>query len=128
MLGLRVLRRTAWMAVVAVLLNALAPWVFHAQASARDGTWLELCTADGIEHIRVADGQVTKKGTPVTDVAAVHCPYCIPHGASFGLVPPSPLSVPAIAGPHAGAASVDWISLSLLLWAANQARAPPLAY
>lgn len=128
MLGYRVHRRTAWMAIVAVLLNAFAPLVAHAMPSTHGGAWVDVCTTDGITRIDVADGHAATGGAPVNDVTGGHCPYCVPHGTSAGLAPVPPLSVPVVPGPDAAATAVDPLPLALPLWAANQARAPPLAH
>ena len=128
MLSLRALRRSTWMAVFAVLLNAFGPLASHALESTRAGNWLEICSGDGIQRVRVADDQVTKNGTSETDRSGAHCLYCVPHGVALGLAPPSPLPVPIIAGADANGASVDSISLPQSHWAANQARAPPSSH
>jgi len=124
----RACERTAWIAVLAVLLNTFAPLVSSAIASARADSWLEVCGGDRTEDGTVTLGQVTGHSTPGTHDSGVHCPYCVPHGASFGLAPPSPLLVPFIAGPDAGAISIVSSSLSRFLWTAKQARAPPSAH
>jgi hypothetical protein len=124
----RARKRTAWLAVLAVLLNTFTPLVSRAFASSRPDSWLEVCGGDRAEDGTVTVGQVTGYGTLGTLGSAVHCPYCVPHGASFGLAPPSPLLVPFIAGPDAGAKSVVSSSLSRFLWNAKQARAPPSAH
>ena len=116
------------MAVLAVLLNAFAPLVAHATRSAHGDAWIDLCTTDGIKRISVAVGQVATDDAPVPGTSGGHCPYCVPHGASLGLAPGAPLSVPVIPGPHAGTAAVDPLPLAPPLWAAHQARAPPLAH
>jgi hypothetical protein len=127
MLAHRISRRTAWLAVFAVLLNTFAPLISHANASKSSGTWIEVCTAGGVEHVDVADGPGNAQDTPATGGSGAHCPYCLPHGASFGLPPATPLSVPVVAAAHAAQSPGDSTCRLLLLWAAHQPRAPPLA-
>jgi hypothetical protein len=112
------------MAVVAILLNGFAPLISHAIAAKKSAIWLELCTVAGIERVSMADG----RDAAGIDASSVHCPYCIPHGASFGLAPPLPLSVPMAVGSPVAVAAVDSVSRSPSRWAASQPRAPPPAH
>jgi hypothetical protein len=122
-------RLTAWIAMFAILLGALAPPIGHAVAWAGGGDmrWVEVCTAAGIELV-AADANDASGGAGQGDAGVLpagHCPYCATHAASFGL-PPTPavgLRLPAAPGPlpalHVHAPS------PLFAWAVTQPRAPP---
>ena len=112
---------SSWIAVFAVLLNALAPAVSVSLSEARNpaagGNWVEVCSTRGSIWVRFGDDS--------TDSTPEHCPYCLTHAASFGL-PPTPLWVvpvwlqgiiplPFLVLPHA-----------LTAWVLPAARAPPL--
>jgi hypothetical protein len=126
MLRYRSRRQTAWLAVFAILLNALAPWVSHANAARADATAIEVCTADGILNVSVAGDAGSRHGAPVIGSSGTHCPYCLPQGNSVAL-PPVAFAVPIITGPHAAPAAFESSLCALPLWAAHQARAPPVA-
>ena len=137
--GLHPLR--AWLAILAFLLNALAPAVTHALASSGFGTglgslptWIEVCSAQGSTWARLGpNGSLIEQTSqkPADAPAALHephCPYCLTHAASFGMLTP-PVAV-----------ALMWeltFELSPLQrepyhvhaeWLAPTARAPPTLY
>lgn len=126
----RVHRRfTAWLAMLAMLLGALAPTVAQAVVLSSDRSqWVEVCSASGMLWVKAdADTSLAAEhgSAPVSD-ASMHCPWCTLHGGAAGL-PPSvtmaglhSLSSPALPAfqrvvPLAG------------IWAVAHARAPPQA-
>lgn len=94
-------RLMAWIAIVAMLFNTLAPSVSHAVVAAQvaqatlGSGWTEVCTDRGTLWIQTAaDGTViTESKTPPpasSEHAKQHfndCAYCLPHAGSFGLLP-----------------------------------------
>src|SRR5919197_2407316 len=87
------LRRTAWIAIVAVLLNTLAPLVSNALAVQRAVNAHEHCDemegGGHAEHHAAAGHQAPQ---PHSDHLG-HCPYCAPHAASFAAPPVASLDL-----------------------------------
>lgn len=111
---------SSWIAVFAVLLNALAPAVSVSLNEARNpaagGNWVEVCATRGSVWIRL--------GEDPADSTPEHCPYCFTHAASFGL-PPAPLWVVPVT--LQGVIPLPFVALPLALaaWFIPAARAPP---
>ncbi len=133
----RIRLASTWVAILAILLNALMPTLSLAFAPAQnppgsgDGRWVEICTTQGSSWIQLsADGQVLAQTAQQPDDAPAashngHCPYCLTHADSFVLP-----SVPATLLPV-------WLPVANLLprneapalatsaWMGPIARAPP---
>jgi len=126
----------AWLAIFAILLASLAPSISRAvygQTIPASG-WLELCTANGLQHLPVAlfEGEQSpvshtpKSPDPYSGGHFEHCPFCVTQAFSFGLTPVEAVSLPLMAlqghdvpshelpAPHAR-----------FIWQHNRARAPP---
>jgi hypothetical protein len=73
-------RMQLWLAVFAILMNALAPSISHALAAAsgNPGAW-QICRA---ERSAVQDQKV-----PDQAGAMDHCGYCLPHAGTYSLLP-----------------------------------------
>lgn len=93
-------RLTAWIALCAVLLGALAPTLAQAALAAQDkapGHWVQVCNASGVSWVRVETapaGQVVDASEAATQVdlghrsdGALHCPWCTLQGDAAGLPP-----------------------------------------
>jgi hypothetical protein len=126
----------SWFAILAILLNALAPAVSHALTQPSAGgsaqsAWLELCSAQGSTWVRVgSDGGVLEQ-TPEKPpdapggTASAHCPYCVTHAASFAF-PPSPAAEFAMrAFSHALSERPGFTAIAPAHWLSPAARAPP---
>lgn len=93
------LRMKIWIAIFAILINALAPSISHALAFASgDPSSWEICRADRSQSL-VAD-QVQVKQSPDNAGSMDHCGYCLPHAASYSLLPES-ITGMGIFGGHA---------------------------
>jgi hypothetical protein len=97
-------RWAIWIACFAVLMNALAPSISHAMASANGvpGTW-EICRADAAAHDEpalVVVGQLGKKIAHDKAALMADCGYCLPHGGSVALMP-STITGLGLMGGHA---------------------------
>ncbi|HEU4707694.1 MAG TPA: DUF2946 domain-containing protein, partial [Methylophilaceae bacterium] len=83
-------RLIAWVACIAILLNALAPAITHAMASARGDISLlqEVCSAAGNKSPIVLHLGIKKPSNDKDSKSAPmqHCPYCYTHAGSFGMV------------------------------------------
>ncbi|MCK9380906.1 MAG: DUF2946 family protein [Sulfuritalea sp.] len=118
-------RLTAWIAILAILLAALAPGVARALSASPQQAlpWTEICTLGGIQR---AEGAAPLPGSGQHEGAMLkHCLFCLNHASHFAL-PPAPLDVvPAI---DASAESFPFsftAPSSRFIRAAAQPRAPP---
>jgi hypothetical protein len=79
--------RFVWLALFAVLLNALAPTVSHALAASRPTIPVDVCSVDGGAPFAAAAAllmQDEHAGMGLTG----DCGYCLTHAGSHGLPPP----------------------------------------
>ncbi|HNQ76403.1 MAG TPA: DUF2946 family protein, partial [Pseudothauera hydrothermalis] len=90
----RRLRRTAWIALFAMLIGALAPTVSRVLA-AGEGSWNAVCSASGVIYLPVDTAPAPDEGGPHLAAA---CAYCFTSAASFGLAAPQPASIDASQG------------------------------
>lgn len=125
---------------MAILLNALMPTVSLALENVHptpvlDGAeWVEVCAAQGSTWVRLAaDGRLLEQtnrrpaGTPA-QASSAHCPYCLTHGASFGL-PHAPTGVWLIwpLATHLLPQRATLVATPAA-WLAPAARAPPRTF
>src|SRR5690606_9837763 len=116
---------TAWLAMLAMVLGALAPTVAQAvvASSDRDG-WVQVCSVSGMVWVQI-DADPAEGDSPMTS-GSMDCPWCSVHGGAAGLPP-----VAASAGPlqqQAEPLPVYFRTAALRgTWASGLARAPPLA-
>lgn len=129
MFHLRVFRRLfGWIALLAILGGALAPAISHmADHDRADKAVLEVCTAEGARMVTMhGDADPVKNDKPL-HFSLEHCPFCIPHAGSLGLLPSSVLVFHL---PADGAQYFPPLFLSapypLFVWASAQPRAPPV--
>jgi len=119
-------RRVAgWIAIFAILLNMFAPAASHAFGGSAVPPWLELCTASGPD---ASDAQRRQSDAPAKPGAAKfqHCPYCAPHGASFGAPPASAkLAAASDIGPQRVAVAEAAVPVRPV-WRAARPRGPPV--
>jgi len=109
----------AWIAALAILFNALAPLVSHAQANT--ASQVEICTTMGIAMVSMPGEK------PDLVKGMNHCAYCATHAGSFGLPPPS-VTLFAVLGGHDVYPPLFFQSAyPLPAWIAAQPRAPPAA-
>lgn len=129
-------RWTAWIALCAILLGALAPTVSHAMRAWSHSpiTWVEVCSSTGNKLIAVTLGQDASsaqqtdgsRGLPSGEHAGEHCPFCLVQGHDAALLPAMP---PVMALTTQLTHELPFLFLhaprSLFAWAPSQARAPP---
>lgn len=134
-------RRTIvqWIAILAVLMNALAPSVSMALNAASgpqepgQSQWVEVCATRGTTWVLLAaDGSTleTRQSKPADAPSALHtehCLYCLTHAASFALPTeePAAFALLQISSTH-GLCAVSAIR-TCSPWRAQVARAPPAA-
>jgi hypothetical protein len=118
-------RFTAWLAMLALVMSALAPTVSQAVVMSSDrADWLEVCTTTGVMWVK-ADSAATDDGTMPMIGHEQGCDICN-HSVTgappigFGLSAPTldtEFSLPSAPFAHA---------LARAPWASAQSRAPPL--
>lgn len=117
------MRRSAFIALFAVLLNALAPTLSYAMAAGKGVAVLEMCTSFGLKKVPVS-------GTDSEDTSSTHgfkhCQFCLSVGAP---PPPSVKQTVAVFAPlqtaMAMASDRQIVRNPLLFWSASHKRGPP---
>lgn len=114
-------RFTAWLAMLALVMSALAPTVSQAVVMSSDrGDWLEVCSTTGVMWVK-ADLAAADDSTVPMAGHEQGCDICT-HGAPPVLKGTNALAmVQPSARPQALAASAH----PAVLWAPAQSRAPP---
>ncbi len=119
-------RVSAWIAIFAILLAALAPGIAQAFASSQQKStpWAEICTSAGM--------QVRQGLAPTGDsgehegMMSGYCPFCLNHAGHFALPATSPDFVLPIDGCTALCCSSVAIPSSRFACTSPQSRAPPV--
>lgn len=123
-------RLTLWLALLAMCFGVLAPTVSHALAASGSSTWVEVCTAQGMRWVALADqaspadsGPADASGGPAAHLE--HCPAC--HAAGVGLAPPpAPLLWTPLPALREGLPRrFEQAPRTAHAWQPVQARAPP---
>lgn len=123
-LSRRPARLTAWIAIFAVLLAALAPGLARALSSPQKAMpWSEICSVGGP---RTAPDALPDSGAGQHDGKVFkHCPFCLNHAGHFAL-PATPLDFSlAIDLDTALPCALVATSSPRLPWASPPSRAPP---
>jgi len=119
----RLISRSAFIALFAVLLNALAPTLSYATAAGRGLSVVEMCTSFGLKKVAVPkDGE-----TDTSDAQGLkHCQFCLSAGM---MAPTSGKQAAAEFAPMQTAAAVPCdrqiVRNPLLFWSASHKRGPP---
>jgi hypothetical protein len=127
-----------WIAILAVLMNALAPSMSMALSGpsgsqvSETAQWVEVCASTGTTWVLLAaDGSTleTRQSQPADapgSLHAKHCLYCLTHAASFALPVEEPAPFVALhASPVHGFDAVS-APRTGSPWRAQVARAPPV--
>ncbi len=120
------MRRSAWIALLALLLNALAPSLAYAMATGQERTAIvEMCTSFDVKKELLV--QADDNNEQATLHGLKHCPFCL----SGELTPPVPLVDRAAADfpPEAVLRLVrtkQHLPNLLLFWSASHNRGPPV--
>lgn len=130
---------TAWIAIFAVLLASLAPSISHALAATGWTGYLddtEFCSADStdsndsaVSQLHDAHAHHEHQGAPTFDDHRLHfehCPFCFTHAGTFGTPPVPEFVVPLLVGSAVLPNLFLHSPRLLFIWAAPQARAPPV--
>lgn len=120
-------RLFAWIACLAILLNAFMPVVSHALSFGSAAARVEVCTAMGIEMMMVPDQDHEASASDKLLKSLTHCGYCATHAGSFGL-PPQPIAVFALDLQRDTFPPLYYHApRPLFPWSLAQPRAPPAA-
>lgn len=131
MLSSRVHRRfTAWLAMLAMVLGALAPAVAQAVVVSSDrAQWVEVCSFSGMVWVKADTDtdsqQAGDHSAPAAD-ATMQCPWCTLHGGAASLPPVIAMAEPLPRQTDLPPAFFRAVTLSGI-WAIAHARAPPLS-
>jgi len=130
-------RLLAFLAMTAILLNALAPSISHALSGKPSLPWQEICTQNSIKLMvtdLTEDNGINANSTiqendksPVGRLLMADCGYCVTHAGSDSVsIKPFALTTLALAPgvfPPLFYSSPD----KLFIWAASNPRAPPIS-
>jgi len=117
------LHRSAFIALFAVLLNALAPTLSYAMAAGKGMAVVEMCTSFGLKKVLVSN---TDGSDSSSTQGIKHCPFCLSadspppapaeHSATLFL---SPETLPVVVSGR------QIVHNPLLSWSAAHKRGPP---
>jgi hypothetical protein len=115
-----------WIAVTAVLMNALAPSISHAMAYAEGNpAAFEICRADKSKPLSLSFLQLEDEGGKKGMSMGEDCGYCLNHAGALGL-PPSLVSGLPYAAPSRQHPFLFYRAPQpLAVWSAARPRGPP---
>jgi len=119
---------TAWIALFAILLGAIAPALSHALSRFGDGEkrWVEVCTVAGTKLVAVDDSGEKGSAGDADVFPAERCPFCSTHGGAPAL--PAMQIMPFLLKGTAEQTPSLYLRAPrpLFIWAASHPRAPPV--
>ena len=119
-------RFTAWLAMLALVMSALAPTVSQAVVMSSDrAEWLEVCTTTGVMWVK-ADSATTDDGTLPMVGHEQGCDICT-HTVTGAPPVLTDIAVPALWQSSAQPQALVSSAHPAVLWASAQSRAPPLS-
>lgn len=117
----------AWIACLAIVFGSLAPSVSHAMMDSPAAPGLiEICTIDGVKSVS-ANTDFEKSLADLAAHGFEHCPFCLTHGGSFALLPPSSVTFAVLGGHDVFPSLFYQAPRPLFTWADANPRAPPAA-
>lgn len=115
-----------WIAMSAVLLNALAPAISHAMAKGEGNpAAFELCRADKSKPLPAAFLAMGDEGEKKGMSMGEDCGYCVTHAGSFGLPPSLVSGLPFAAQSQLHPFLFYRAPQPLAAWSASRPRGPP---
>lgn len=120
-------RMTAWIACLAILMASLAPSISYAlAAAAADAAAMPAhMPAAGEASTHAHDAAPAHSDSDHGLLHVKHCPFCLTHAGSFGLLPPPSLPLPAPDGEEVRPFDAGPAMYPDLAWVTPQSRAPP---
>jgi len=125
---IRIRHIAAWVAVFAILLAAVAPTISRmlATASVPSECATEICNAAESEVLHDSAHAAHHSSEPANkEFHFEHCPFCLTHAGSFGLLPAVHLVVPLASAAPVFPFLFYRCAYRLFVWATPQSRAPP---
>lgn len=122
-------RLAAWLAIFAILLNALAPSVSHAIGAQRGDPLLgAVCTSDrsGLALAVLAAASADDEHDGSARAMSSACPFCLTHAGTPAILPSPPALLRAPRLGHAPPRLFLAAPRPLFAWAAVHARGPPI--
>jgi hypothetical protein len=116
--------RFVWLALFAVLLNALAPTVSHALAASRPTIPLDVCSVDGGASFAAAAALLVQDQHPGMGPEG-DCGYCLTHAGTHGLPPPAHMPLLLLHGTEPRPFLFHHAPRPLAVWIAAVPRGPP---
>ncbi|KQW87293.1 hypothetical protein ASC94_28260 [Massilia sp. Root418] len=115
-----------WIAIIAVLMNALAPSISHALAAAEGNpAAFEICRADKSKPLPAPflqmDGEEDRKAMSMGE----DCGYCATHAGSFGMPPSMVSGLPFAVQSRLHPFLFYRAPQPLAAWSASRPRGPP---
>ena len=123
-------RFSAWLAMLALVLGALAPTVAQAMAAGSDDAdWQRVCSVSGMVWVKADTGELSDRqpdgGVPLSD-AGQHCAWCTLHGGAAGLPAADP--VPGLPARLTDLPPAFYLApMAASVWMPAHSRGPPLA-
>lgn len=112
--------RHIWIALLAILFNALAPSISHALAWAGSAPYpSDICSASA------APSPAQKAPAPAS-LSMKHCVMCTVHGSADGLLPAVPPSLPALHAAAPAETPAPSSHAARPYWRRAAPRAPPI--
>ena len=118
--------RFVWLALFAVLLNALAPTVSHALAASRPVIPVDVCSVDGGAPFAAAAALLMQDEQHAGMGALADCGYCLVHAGSHGLPPPVHALPALVDGAEPRPFLFHHAPRPLAVWLAAVPRGPPV--
>ncbi|WP_420475484.1 DUF2946 domain-containing protein [Noviherbaspirillum sp. ST9] len=127
-MNIRIRHLSAWIACCAVLLAALAPTVSRMLAAACNppSYQLDICATPHTLSAADEDHTAHHSSAPAKkELHLDHCPFCLTHAGSFGLVPTGGLILPDASSVALLPPLFYQSPHPLFVWATPPSRAPP---
>ncbi len=119
----RIQRRfTAWLAMLALALGAVAPAVAQVVVTDRSD-WVEICNASGMVWVQADHAPGDADSAPLSDMG-MQCSWCSLHSPTSGL-PPAPVMGFTSSLPQPLPGGWKAVAPPVGVWTAAPARAPP---
>ena len=114
-----------WIAIVAILMNALAPSMSQVINASRNGelSLLDICFSPVSKNSKASLQARSDSGSD--SQTTVHCPYCLPHAGMVGLPPSKQLDVAVVLGHDVFPSLFYQSHTPLFSWVAAAPRGPP---
>jgi hypothetical protein len=116
--------RFIWLALFAVLLNALAPTVSHALAARRPAIPIDVCSVDGGAPFAAAAALLMQDEHRGMGLLG-DCGYCLAHAGSHGMPPPAHPPLALVHGTAPRPFLFHHAPRPLAVWLAAVPRGPP---